>query len=48
MQLLEMAMANGFAGAGTRQHGVALLGDEERGEVVHERLIDRRASNWKS
>ena len=35
----------GLASAGTAdQHGVALLGDEATaGEVVHERLIDRRA-----
>ena len=35
----------GFAGAGpTDQHGVALLGDESAaGEVIDERLVDRRA-----
>jgi hypothetical protein len=35
----------GFAGAGPAdQHGIALLGDEAAaGEVVHERLVDRRA-----
>src|SRR5262249_2776879 len=35
----------GFAGAGPAdQHDVALLGDEAAaGEVVHERLVDRRA-----
>jgi hypothetical protein len=35
----------GFAGAGpTDQHGIALLCDEAAaGEVVHERLVDRRA-----
>ena len=41
-----MAMAKmGLAGAGSAdQHGVALLGDEAAaGEVVHERLVDRRA-----
>ena len=46
MQLLAMAMAKmGLAGAGAAdQHGVALLGDEATaGEIVHERLVDRRA-----
>ena len=35
----------GLAGAGAAdQHGVAQLGDEaSAGEIVHERLIDRRA-----
>src|ERR1700704_1902502 len=35
----------GFAGAGPAdQHGIALVGDEAAaGEVVHERLVDRRA-----
>src|SRR3954452_24646336 len=35
----------GLAGAGPAdQHGVALLGDEAAaGEIVHERLVDRRA-----
>jgi hypothetical protein len=35
----------GFAGAGPAdQHGIALLGDEAAaGEVVHKRLVDRRA-----
>ena len=39
-----------LAGAGPAdQHGVALLGDEAAaGEVVDERLVDRRASNWKT
>ena len=46
MQLRAMAMARWvFAGAGPAdQHGIALLGDEATaGEVVDERLVDRRA-----
>jgi len=47
MQLLAMAMARWVLPVRSAdQHGIALLGDEAAaGEVMHERLVDRRASN---